>query len=291
MDVLQHLDGELPRQWRHYRKRLQRCQQEFSPVAVHDARIATRRLLATLELLAAFVSEPELKPLRRALKKHLDAFDDLRDTQMQLRSVAPLRRSYSAAREFHAWLRLREVRFTRDARQAVKRIKTRPVGSNLAALAGELHRQRKSIPPRCAFTMASDAVGHAFARVNRFLRRVEATAPKTIHRTRIAFKRFRYMMEALSPLLPGVTDELRAAMRDYQSMMGDVQDLKVLLGTWDEFVEPMGSGPARQRLRAEFVRRRERLIRRYINSANNLKSFWPPKGLSPDPGIKKNKRR
>ncbi len=259
-------------------------------MAVHDARVATRRLLATLELLAAFIPVSELKKPRRALKKNLDAFDHLRDTQMQLRAVAPLRRTYSAAREFHAWLRLREVRFTDEARQAVKRIKTRTVEKKLTALVGELHRQRKSLPPRCAFTMAQDAVGHAFARVNRLFRRVDATAPKTIHRTRIAFKRFRYMVDALSPLLPAVTDAHRAAMHDYQSMMGDIQDLKVLLATWDEFVAPMDPGLARQRLRAAFVRRHERLIRRYVNSANNLKSFWPPKRLSPCPGIKKIKR-
>ena len=114
--------------------------------------------------------------------------------------------------------------------------------------------------------------------------------PKTIHRTRIAFKRFRYMVDALSPLLPTVTDKHRQAMHDYQSMMGGIQDLKVLLTALDEFIESEANTRAAQGLRAEFVRRREQLIRVYRAATPKLASFWPPKALSPRPTAGKSKQ-
>ncbi len=276
MDVLQHLGAALAGQWRRYRKRLKRCQRKFSAGAVHDSRIETRRLLATLELVAVFIPERKLKKLRRALKEHLDAFDPLRDTQVQLAGVESLRRALPAAKKFHRWLRQREVRYIRKARRAVKAVRTRRVGKRIAALEGELRRCRKKTAPVRAFAMAQDAIQIAFARVIRLSRRVSAKDPQTIHRTRIAFKGFRYMVEALSPLLPAVTDKHRQVMHDYQSMMGDIQDLKVLLSALDEYIESEANARAAQGLQAEFEQRREQLIRRYVNGDYKLQAFWPP---------------
>ncbi len=280
MDVLQHLSAALAGQWRRYRKRLKRCQRKFSASAVHDSRIGTRRLLATLELVAVFIPERKLKKLRRALKEQLDEFDQLRDTQVQLAGVKPLRRAFPAAKKFHLWLGQWEVRYIREARQAVKAVKTRRVGKRIAALESELRRQQKSTTPDRAFGLAQDAIGNAFGGVTRFSRQVNAADPKTIHRARIAFKRFRYMVDALSPLLPAVPDKHRRAMHDYQSMMGDIQDLEVLLAALDEFIESEDKAPTMLPLRAALVQRRERAIRGYVNAAHQLSLFWPPKALS-----------
>src|SRR5882672_12333853 len=112
-DVLRHLGDSLHRQWRRYRKRLKDCQEHFSEEAVHRSRVETRRLLATVELLCAFIPERELNKARLALKEHLDSFDRLRDTQVQLMYIEHLLRAFPAARPFRQWLRDREARFIR----------------------------------------------------------------------------------------------------------------------------------------------------------------------------------
>src|SRR5664279_6176415 len=107
-DVLKHLGDSLNTQWRRYRKRLRRCQERFSQDAVHDVRVETRRLLSTIELLGAFIPERDIKKVRRALKRHLDTFDQLRDTQVQLGYVGRMTGSFPLAGAFHAWLCKRE---------------------------------------------------------------------------------------------------------------------------------------------------------------------------------------
>ncbi len=290
MDVLQHLSAALAGHWRRYRKRLKRCQRKFSASAVHDARIGTRRLLATLELVVVFIPERKLKKLRRALKEQLDEFDQLRDTQVQLAGVKPLRRTFPAAKKFHLWLGQWEVRYIREARQAVKAVKTRRVEKRIAALESELRRQQKSTTPDRAFGLTQDAIGNAFASVTRFSRQVNAADPRTIHRARITFKCFRYMVDALSPLLPDVTAKHLQAMHDYQAMMGDVQDSEVLLAALDEFIESDDNAPAMLPLRADLVQRREQLIRVYVNAAPKLASFWPLKSPRARPGKGKSKQ-
>jgi CHAD domain-containing protein len=281
-DVLRHLADSLNAQWRRYRKRLKHCQRQFSEDAVHASRVETRRLLSTLELLGAFIPEPDLRKTRRALKRHLDTFDQLRDTQVQLIYVGRMAGTFPDAYAFYDWLRNRKARFTRTTRKAVKHIKTKRLGRRLAALAREIRRQRKQIPRERAFAIVRRAMNRAFARVAQRCRHVRADDTRTIHRTRIAFKRFRYMVEALAPLLPAVTGDHRRAMRGYQCMMGDIQDMDVLLAALDKFVrkQEVNAASAR-RLKKELVRWRRLLIQVYLNAAGRLRRFWPPPGLRP----------
>src|ERR1019366_952545 len=137
-DVLQHLGDSLNTQWRRYRKRLKRCQERFSEDAVHDVRVETRRLLSTLELLGAFIPERDVKKVRRTLKRHLDTFDQLRDTQVQLGYVGRMADTFPDACAFYDWLRDRKARFTRTTRKAVKHIKTKRLDRWLATFEKEI---------------------------------------------------------------------------------------------------------------------------------------------------------
>jgi CHAD domain-containing protein len=279
-DVLEHLGNSLRTQWRRYRKRLKRCQERFSEEAVHDVRVEARRLLSTLELLGAFVPESDIKKVRRALKRHLDTFDQLRDTQVQLGYVKRMAGTFPDAHAFYDWLRKREARFTRTTRKAVKRIKTKRLGRRLAAFEKEIRLQRKRTTRERAFAIVQRAINRAFARVAQLCRHVRADDTKSIHRTRIAFKHFRYMVAALAPRLPAVTEDHCRAMRAYQCMMGDIQDMEVLLAALDKFVqkEEVNAASAR-RLKKELVRWRRLLIQIYVNAAGRLRRFWPPAGL------------
>jgi CHAD domain-containing protein len=280
-DVLGHLAHSLHSGWKRYCKRLRRCQKSFSEEAVHQSRVETRRLISTVELLGAFIPERKIKKARRALKEHLDTFDELRDTQVQLDYVRRLKHTFSAARAFRDWLKKREARFTRQTRKSVKRIKNRRTGRRIAAFEKEISRLKKCRSRAAAYNTVLNEMSQTFARVARLCRRVEAGDTETIHRTRVAFKRFRYMVEGLSPLLPAVTHEHRRAMHGYQSMMGDIQDVEVLIAALEKFLAKhrVDVKPARG-LREELLRRRRWLVRVYLNAADRLRQFWPPPGLA-----------
>jgi CHAD domain-containing protein len=283
-DVLKHLGDSLETQCRRYRKRLKRCQNRFSEKAVHESRVETRRLLATVELLGAFIPEKEIEQARAALKHHLDTFDEVRDTHVQLVYVERMVKTFPAARAFREWLLKREERFTRQARKAIRGIKTKRLERRLEKFGEEIRRQRKRTRPESAFRTAQLAMDRAFGRVAQLCRRVQAEDTETIHRTRIAFKRFRYMVEAMSPLVPAVTEHHRHAMRGYQSMMGDIQDVEVLLGALDRFMRKKKiTDSAAKELREELRRRRAQLIRVYLGAAGRLRQFWPPGHIATRP--------
>jgi hypothetical protein len=46
--------------WRGYRKKLRRCQEQFSEISVHDLRVQTRRLLALVSLVRAMIAHESI---------------------------------------------------------------------------------------------------------------------------------------------------------------------------------------------------------------------------------------
>jgi CHAD domain-containing protein len=268
-----------------YRKRLERCQRKFSESAVHDLRIETRRLLALLDLLRALHFPEPLRKIRKVFKKRLDAFDELRDTHVQLSLLRPLWRQFPEARELDARLCRHERRLTDELHQGVhatkqarleRRLKTiekQLLGSGGPAVTG----------PRGAARLAiGGALREAFDQVVALRRRIRPNRTATIHRTRVAFKRFRYMCELLRQYLPRLKAEDLGQMRDYQGMMGNLQDMEVLLAGVRRAVEDKEiSGRAVGPLRRELLRRRRELIDIYLAAADRLFDFEPNTSVTP----------
>jgi CHAD domain-containing protein len=279
VSIYAFLSGSLKARWKRYRKKLKQCQRRFSEGAVHNSRIETRRLLSLIELLAAFLPSKDLNKARRILKHHLDAFNDLRDTHVQLIFVGGMLRTFPAMRTFHAALVKHESRCARRTAKDVKQIKTTRLARLVRSLLSELRKKDRasgSAGRAVGLERATRSIHRAYAGVTLRLRRIDPADTATIHRTRIAFKRFRYMVEALASLLPGVSRERIEAMQEYQAMMGDIQDVEVLLAALDKYLRKGKiSSAVGQRFRDELLRRRQWLIEIYLSQANRLREFWP----------------
>lgn len=275
---LRWLERTIRKQWKGYRKGLKQCQAELTEEAIHDARVEARRLLSSVELLAGFIPAALVKRLERGIKRQLDVFGGLRDTQVQLRLAAEMRQSFPAARPFCAYLRRREERLIKSTRREVKRIKVRRLGKLLAACRAEAEARRKKCAPEKAVARLLRSVGRAFARASQLRARIDPRDTATIHRTRVAFKKFRYMVETLMGFLPAPDRAYREAMHHYQTMMGDIQDAEVLQQTLEKYLQKQAAPEAAQLLRAEVLRRRQRLIETYLSAAGQMRGFWPGKG-------------
>jgi CHAD domain-containing protein len=259
---------------RRYRKRLERCQRKFSESAVHDLRIETRRLLALLDLLSTLRFPGPLRKMRKVFKKRLDAFDELRDTQVQLSLLRPLWRLFPEASELDALLRRRERRLTDELCQGVHATKQARSERRLKTVEKQLRRSTGKMPREAAHLEVLAALREAFDRVVAWRRRIRPNRTVTIHLTRVAFKRFRYLCELLRQYLPGLKAEDLGRMRDYQAMMGNLQDVEVLLaGVRRAVADKEMSGRAVGPLRRELLRRRRELIDIYLAAADRLFDF------------------
>ena len=261
---------------RRYGKRLERGQREFSEKAVHDLRVETRRLLALLDVLLALHFPGPLRKIRKVFKKRLDAFDALRDTHVQLLLLKPLCQEFPEARELDAVLCERAQRLTNELRTEVHATKHAHWERRLRIVEEELRDSADEMAGEEARLAILSAVDEAFDQVVALSGRVRPDRTATIHRTRVAFKRFRYMCELLCPYLQELKAGDLGRMREYQAMMGNIQDIVVLLaGVRSAVADKEISGRAVGPLRRELLRRRRELIDIYLAAADRLFDFEP----------------
>jgi CHAD domain-containing protein len=282
-EVPAHLEHTLDERWRRYRKAFGRCRKDLSEDSVHQLRVETRRLLALLDLLDTLAGGEELEALRDTLKKFFRSFARLRDTQVQWLFVDQHRRRFPEVEPFAKALTRLEKRLVRKLDKQVRRIGRKRIKKLVSAL-------REVLDPALAEAglrrrgraMVTGRVSQAFRRVVVLRGRIRPDRPLTIHRTRVAFKRFRYLTELLQPLLPGVTLRQLQEMHEYQTLMGEIQDLEVLQGALDEFAKADEEAAAElARFRGEIERQHTARIARYLEAADQLFQFWPPHPRSP----------
>jgi CHAD domain-containing protein len=278
-DTLEVLTRSLKNRWKGYRKRLKRCQRKLSERTVHDLRVEARRLLSLLDLLAHFLAPGRIETAQAVLKRHLDTFDELRDTQVQLAMVAELQKKFSAARCFHRFLKKREARLCCLARKDAKRLRNKSLGKLVNVCLDDARQRLKASGERQANFWLVRSIARAFEITHKLETRIDPQDTHSIHRTRIAFKKFRYMLEALAGHLPWANERLLTGLRLYQASMGAIQDAEVLLRAFEKFLrkEKAEARPALELMR-ELQRRRQQLIRTYLSAADHLSDFWPPTG-------------
>jgi CHAD domain-containing protein len=268
-------------QKRAYRRALRRVHRKFSEKTVHEFRVETRRMLALLDLLAPF-AKPRLAERDRAtLRKGLKRFASLRDTQVMLAELKAVSHDGYLAGSFRKWLKKREARMIARCERKLQRSAADDAGRALTSAARALGRRFEDAGGAAeVFKGLLGRVDAAFAEVVELRQRINRREPATIHRTRLAFKRFRYMAEWLASVMPGVGERHLRKMHDFQGEMGELQDCEVLMARFAKFaLKHDVSRTDSDRFCVQVKQRRARLLALFLARADDLYDFWipPPK--------------
>jgi len=265
------------KQWRRYRKAFKCCQRNFSENSVHELRVETRRMLAVGTLFRAIGDDDRLGRIERCLKRLFKRLSRLRDTHVELMFVEEAQERFPELAGFHKALAKREARLTRRLEASVDTFPLRRIHKLVRGVEKTYRSRRERASSHD--TDWSRLCGHlddAFQRVNERRGEIDPQDSVTIHRVRVAFKKFRYLVELLQSLLPGITAHKIEAMHEYQSMMGEVQDVETLQGALDEYVSRKKSRRRNHLHFQDYLRkRRTALVRTYMRHAHRLDSFWP----------------
>jgi CHAD domain-containing protein len=214
------------------------------PEAIHDMRVASRRLQQILDLLYPH-PHGDVRKLRRRIRLSRRALGDVRNADVQLARVKRvLARKRTARRE--AWEALREYLLSQRAenfawalrrlskqRLAVVYIRLKDIlaqteAKAVAHTAGALMEGDDAQPNRFEerLTMSLASVWQGFeAQVAESHRDSQSSA---IHAVRIAAKRLRYLVEVLHEFQVAGSAETLAWLRGVQELLGNWHDLEVL---------------------------------------------------------------
>jgi len=269
--INQFLLDALDERWKNYRAELKRCRTEFSNEAVHDLRSSARRMLAFIQLMNYISPRPRLQKLSRAFKEQLDDFDGLRDTQVILADVSETLQELPQLQEFEVYLQAVEKGLLKTLRKKLKVIDLFDVSKRIRRMHASLKAESESNLILPILQAADDAFLLTKQRQNW----INPAAATTIHRVRLTFKTFRYMVEIVHPLLKNFPAENLKQMHEYQSLMGEIQDVEVIMQALTE--APLSiSAFDPEPVRRYYERCHAEAISAYLAVTNQLDTFWRP---------------
>jgi len=269
MDARTVLLEALEARWGKFRTELKTCQKEFSEEAVHDLRVATRRLLAYFDLFRAIIPHKRIQKIRRALKDQLDELDDLRDVQVMLVDVSESMQELPDLKPFQVHLRKEEKQLLRHTQKLVK---VRGIKS-LSKRVKKVREMALELPGENLDQQILSAVDIAFARVLQAYSIVDVKHVASIHTLRIAFKKFRYSVEIAHYLLANFPQSNFERMHEYQSRMGDIQDLEVASQHLTD-LDTSASLPGLELVTAHYASRLQTAVFNFIEDKGEVLVFW-----------------
>jgi CHAD domain-containing protein len=200
------------------------------PEAVHDFRVALRRLRTALRPARRLHGKRHLRAVEEELGRFARATGALRDEEVLRETLGALDLPPPARAALDAWLvqRLRQERARRRRAGALIAGADRhpgvgpPLGTALAALERRLGRRRSEEHP--ARALAESALAEATAAVAARLH-ARPTDAAAMHALRIRYKRLRYTAELFKPLLGEATSLLAREAARMQKRLGELHDL------------------------------------------------------------------
>lgn len=201
--------------------------------AIHDMRVATRRIRTTLQAFegAGVYDDKTLRSLRQRLRAVADGLGEIRDLDIFLQRVRDwVGSDLDRERDLEPLRDLLASRRLAGFERLVARLNRR----KHARLTDDLdHFTRAGAPQAQGCVLTRHYVGSAlwprYERVLRYETIVADADPPTLHQLRITCKRMRYALEIFATPLGAEMVPVRKALTAAQSHLGDVQDLTVAL--------------------------------------------------------------
>ena len=219
----------LEKRFRTFCARRQDLSRRRTPETIHDLRVATRRLIAVIDVVNPIVESEQLRRSRRRLKRLLSSMNALRDSEILRRDLTPLARRFRALSPLLTGIRRTQRDLLSTASAGSSRIDLAELENSLAFAISALGTTLTQPGGREAMaTLVRAGYASAYLRFVHDLSRIAVRNPDSFHRLRVGLKRLRYTCEVLRPLQIGPQRAEIRNMATLQTVLGDLQDLMVL---------------------------------------------------------------
>lgn len=236
-----------------------------SGAAIHDLRVATRRLQAALEVFGPRLPERPRRRLDRRARRIRRLLGPVRNTRVLRAMLRQLRVRPDSDESRLVALMVRRLGRPALRKRGAERRALPGIGKRVRSLVRGMARHPEGVPAPAGAALPGrvEAVSLAASMAGE-------GDPESMHRLRIAVKRYRYVLEVLAEAgSPSLEPSIRGA-REVQRELGRLHDLDVLI----EWVRDAVHVPAA----AAFLRRLLRLRDRQAGKAQRRMARFHPAG-------------
>lgn len=270
------------KRWNDFQVRFKLYRHEPSEESVHDLRVASRRFLSVIELLRGVAPHPRLQRMRKYFKDQLNSYDELHDTQVMMVEIEEVLEDFPEMEPFLIYLEKREKRLMRAAEKKADLLQLGNLRKRVGSIVKDIQILAEKDPQLDEHILR--VVDDAYLLVKDRSELLDRSQVATIHRLRIAFKKFRYLIEIVFPILPGFPEGLFEVMHDLQTVMGEIHDIEVLLTSVDEYAESQKEFQA-EAMQTYFQKVHNEDVAAFYQIAGCVKNFWRPSPESDFPWV------
>ncbi|MCS7010302.1 MAG: CHAD domain-containing protein [Anaerolineales bacterium] len=274
----------LDQRGRNYFAQLKASQEEPTSESIHELRVSARRFFAVLELLRAIQPSSDIKSLQRELRNQLNDLDEISDIQMMAAEIGKVVERFPTASAFLRYLQKQEKNLRRKASKHLHSLDQRKLEKQMHLV--EKIQESNAIAPPGLHLLVLRTLDDAFRVVLERYRAIDPVKTETIHRLRIAFRKFRYLIEIVHPALREYPPEILAGMRDYQRKMGVIQDLETLLRAIRKYAKKHERFEGEDLLQYYQTQHQEAVLA-FTSQMDDLYGFWRLTRSGPFPWTKK----
>jgi CHAD domain-containing protein len=223
-ELIQIILSSIDKVLMYYNQNFKEVKKKFSEKSVHDLRVTIRRFLAVLNVLNQEVSSGYVQLLRKRLKKELKLYNPLRDNQVQMLKIEKLTPLYPILSNFYNFLTAKELEILNIIKSKLEEKSVDDINEAVFFLKLQL----KQIIPKSQISKTA-LIKRAYDEYQSVLERssqLDKNNLDSFHKLRLAFKRFRYTMEFLEPLL-NLSDTYFKQLKGFQDILGEIQDNRV----------------------------------------------------------------
>ncbi|MFP4369211.1 MAG: CHAD domain-containing protein, partial [Candidatus Kapaibacterium sp.] len=211
--------------------------------------------------------------LIRMLKDNLKAFGTLRDLQVMLEHLGEIRHQAHELNYFYHYLLKKEEKLIKSAIAKLDDIDLSEFESVLFFIKNNIRHNAASVD--FSINRLIEVIDESFNKVMNRVSQVDYNKTTTIHKVRIAFKKFRYMIESAAPLI-GLGKQQLKELSEFQSLLGAIQDSEVYTAELTDFITIQEEIPKKAftdslRLAEEH---KNLVLNRYRANAGKLTKFW-----------------
>jgi CHAD domain-containing protein len=197
--------------------------------ALHDFRVAIRRVRSTLQAYRSQLRDAVRTKDRHRLRRLADATGPARDAEVQIARLAALRAELGADAQAIVSPLLRRLRRRMRDGYAAARTEIQLLYPRTARALDRRLRRADAPADSLPFRIV---IGHLIAAHTRDLHPLlehvpPLDAPRALHQARMEAKRLRYVLEPVRRIVPGSTVLVHRLER-LQDLLGDLHDLQVL---------------------------------------------------------------
>jgi CHAD domain-containing protein len=222
------------------------------PEAVHDMRVATRRLRSALGFLGPFLRDPQISLLAPRLQRLGRLLGAVRDLDVALERARAFARSHPSAGDLEPLLRAWERQRAKDHRRLVRYLDSPGHAEWLRGWQALLARMAKpgDQAAPCIGAMAPLLVYLHWRTVWSYDRVLEGAPIEMLHALRIGCKRLRYGLECCAEVLPPRIVRRIPEITALQDHLGALNDHATTIAMLEAALKKRGVQDARQAVSA-----------------------------------------